>query len=448
VAILYVKSTGSATSPYDTWAKAHTSLESILPDAACVAGSTVYVDSAHNEQKAGAITLSAALGTALAPITVMTVDAAQPEGSEVYVKATAKTLQITAIANILYAGGPANYIGLHLETLDGNIVSAASGQLNWLDCTFNLNTAGSATRYFTITAQNLYWYLEGCTIIFNRSTTSALQIGGGGRTWFRNCTIGNSATKSAELISNLTPTGCHLTFDSCDLSNLAASANIVATAGVPTSTADGNNTIIRMSRCKLPTGFNFVQTAPTQRGWRFEAYNCDSGNTVFNTHIQDQYGTVVDSTAVYRDATYNKTAGYSLLMTPTARALRWEEPLRIKLSDLFVAANKTLTVQIVYDSATNLKNGQFWIEVVYPDSTIGAHGKLVSTKPANVLATASELSASSETWTGTGGFANENKDQISYTVSGGQAGVHTVWACLAPNATTPVVYVDPNVDIS
>ena len=73
MAILYVNDGGSDTSPYDTWAKAANLMASALADAACVAGSKIYVQSDHVEQYAADQTLASANGVAGNPVTIISV---------------------------------------------------------------------------------------------------------------------------------------------------------------------------------------------------------------------------------------------------------------------------------------------------------------------------------------------------------------------------------------
>ena len=93
----------------------------------------------------------------------------------------------------------------------------------------------------------------------------------------------------------------------------------------------------------------------------------------------------------------------------------------------------------------DLQDDEFWIEVEYPDSTDEALGKLdQSNRASTILATPADQDNSTESWTEN--LTGEVKQKSEVTISGGAAGIHTVWACLAKPSTT--VYVDPDVTVS
>jgi len=101
----------------------------------------------------------------------------------------------------------------------------------------------------------------------------------------------------------------------------------------------------------------------------------------------------------------------------------------------------TFTVEGVLDSAVNLQDDELWMELDYPVNNTDGLGGRATSRVALPLDSPSDLSSSSGTWTGTGGFSNENKFKLSVTVTPGRAGPITTKIFLAKPSTT--VYIDP-----
>ena len=193
-----------------------------------------------------------------------------------------------------------------------------------------------------------------------------------------------------------------------------------------------------------------MNNGPTGGGCEVKFHSVDDGD---NIHTFKEYyfeGLIESDTAVYLDATYDGSNGYSAKMTSNANAIEWTRPLRFKLADIYVdATGKTLTVETLTDNVT-LQDDEFWIEVEYPDSTTGALGNILDTKPATIFTTPSNLTASSKgagDWTGESGTPVYQKVTADFTgVADEAVGVYTVWACLAKPSTT--VYVDPFITVA
>jgi len=78
--------------------------------------------------------------------------------------------------------------------------------------------------------------------------------------------------------------------------------------------------------------------------------------------------------------------------------------------------------EIVHDSATDLTDAEIWPEVLVRESASDTLGTWVSGGVADILTAGTDWPNSSETWTGTGGFTNPNKQTLSVTVSPRVAG--------------------------
>jgi hypothetical protein len=197
----------------------------------------------------------------------------------------------------------------------------------------------------------------------------------------------------------------------------------------------------------LPSSWS-GQINSTTTGWGsvFTLNNCDSSGTNYILHRQTQFGDVYSETTVVR------TGGASDGTTPlswkmVSLAASGTFPVTALQTGEFVIWNdttgsgKTITVEIVYDSATVLNNNQVWLEVTYYAASGNPQGTLVSSAPATVLTTATAIPASSATWTTTG-MSNPQKGYLRVGPITPQLKGYFLATVKLCNAST-TVYVDP-----
>lgn len=233
-----------------------------------------------------------------------------------------------------------------------------------------------------------------------------------------------------------------LVIEDVDLSAIPSEDYLVTLSGDGSAISN-----IVFKRCKLNSSHITYSGDLKLSATTIKVHSCDDANTIAAFEEYYREGNILSDTGIYLNATYDGTNGYSARMETESWTNEFGNPLRFKLADLYSTANPTITTELVLDSATALNDDDFWIEIEYPDSTIGAYGKIDQTsRMTDIQITPSALTSSSVSWTGTGSMTNEQKRKVAVTISGGQAGVHTVWACLAKPSTT--IYVDPEVTIS
>jgi len=198
--------------------------------------------------------------------------------------------------------------------------------------------------------------------------------------------------------------------------------------------------------CKLPSGKPVLQSSSFVLDHEVIVHSCDTGDGYW--YFEETYleGQIKQSTAYYLNATYDGSAGFSAQMVSNTNALDHVRPLRFKLCEVYADANPTLTVEL---TGAVLQNDEFWIEIEYPDADDKALRNIDDTSRVtygwsggNGPGTPANLETSSETWSTT----DLTEQYIEETISGGAAGIHTVWACLAKPEIT--VYVDPDVTVS
>jgi hypothetical protein len=231
-----------------------------------------------------------------------------------------------------------------------------------------------------------------------------------------------------------------------DFSNLGTSAKFIS------STIDPHQTYT-MRNCKLPASWSgtLVNGSFSFVGCRASMYNCDSGATTYKVNIVDYAGTINDETTNTRTGgAYNGTTAMSWKMVTNATPV-----LGAKFGSLIsdeiviwndtVGAAKTVTVEVLHDSVTNLKNNEIWLEVDYLGASSSPLATHISDWPADPLATAADQTTSSASWTTTG-LTNPNKQKLDVTFTPQTKGF--IHARVYINKPSYTVFVDPAMTVT
>lgn len=442
---IYVRSTdGSNADNGSTWALAKASIGGAA--AIDAAGDTIFFSQAHSESFAGATVAIA--GTQASPSKLICGnDAVEPPTA---VATTASFTQSDntsfGVSGWFYAYGLKWNIGL-----DNSCVMTLSSNSNdrqvWEKCQFIFaTTVGNFSRLQTCggsNAQKTVW--KNCDIKFAQAVQ---RIDARGTfIWQGGSVLAGSASDTTALIEQSGARGGRFLVEGVDLSNLPAAVNLVNTTGTPGSV---NNGVFR--NCKLPASWSgALQTGGmgSAPGCRYEMYNCDSADTNYRLWVEDYAGSIKQETTLV------KTGGASDGTTPIAWKMTSgadaEYPHQTLRSPEIVQWNETtgsaitVTIDILHDSATNLKDDEVWLEVQYLGTSGVPLGSFVSDAKADVLATAADQTASGATWTTTA-MANPNKQKLSVTFTPQEKGfIHAV-VHLAKASKT--VYVDPLLQVS
>lgn len=177
--------------------------------------------------------------------------------------------------------------------------------------------------------------------------------------------------------------------------------------------------------------------------------NCHSGDTpYFYEEGNQSQGYIVAETSIVRGGEDPASNAFSAEMVSNANT-SYYQPLRYKLADVWCSANPTIDVHISHNDEGSGTGGmfetqEFWIEIEYPTASNAAFRQWDRTNKAAPGASGSD----NGTDNGTDNFTNSVglDQQISETISGGAAGIHTVWAFLAVASKT--VYVCPQIDVT
>ena len=441
MANIYVRSTdGSDADSGATWALA----KATLTGAAAIdaAGDTIYVSQAHAEAPAAADINATWAGTLASPTRIICAnDGAEPP------TAVATTATLTTAGGWQYSASGSNFYTYGLTFLISSGASAAGMALNstfrgfavYEACNFKLMaTSGGAVISCGSTGTTIE--LINCGLLFSEVTQNITIAGAGAYLKIRGGSLlagGTSPTALFKISANAI-----LLVEGFDLSNANAAINLVG-GTFPA--------VVMFKNVKLPASWSGTlnSTAPTvASSWRFELNNTDSTNTNYRLWIKDSFGDITSETTLIRTGGANNgVTGLSWKFVSTADA-KWQCPL---VSCEFVqwnsttGASKTVTVEIVHDSVTNLKDSEVWLKVQYLSASGTPLGTFINDGSADILATGADQTASTATWTTTG-MTNPNKQKLAVTFTPQMAGFIHAKVMVAKASYT--LYVDPKITVT
>lgn len=355
------------------------------------------------------------------------------------------------------------------------------GSFYWYGGTFNIGTGGSTSSIgFSVGSTSDWQVWDTVDFIITSSATPAfIGIGGSSsaftaksRIVWKNCDVkfnaaqqtinvyqhdwrwmggsvlsGGTSPNVLVTIGSLGRTG-DIWIEDVDLSNCSAGVHIFA---APVAVSKG-----WVVNCKLPTSWSgSLVTGTKVPGFRAVMMNCDAaaGDTNYKYWLDDYAGTVRDSSAIYRSASDGTTSLSYKMDTSVNGGADCEFPTIVLETEWMATewndttgSSKTVTVEIVHDSATNLKDDEVWVEVRYMGTSTQTLGTVVTDAKATILTTAADQDASSVTWTGTGGFGNVNKQKLVVSFTPQEKGPFQFRVCLAK--PSKVIYFCPKADIT
>jgi hypothetical protein len=308
-----------------------------------------------------------------------------------------------------YAGGSIASIGIELCPNSSYYPS-----VRFIKCTLDLKTYTSNKIYFSVSAPFTIEFID-CT--FLAATTTSTQLFG---PYFAYDPL-------------------YIVLKGCDLSG--ANRPLLSTS------ATLGHSFVQLEQCVEAANTRYTGQNTLSRNVPFRYNWCGPSGGVTNLYSEVyKDGTVDAITSVYRSggANYATSSPYSLKIASGTTVINMS-PLRFKIAEMWLdtASTKTFTVEIAQNnSATALKNNEFWIDVLHSDdSTPDAH--FVSSA-LSILATGTNLATSSETWNG---LTSPTKQYVSVsTTQTGKAGMVTVWGCL--NKASVTMYACPKVTVA
>jgi hypothetical protein len=434
VANIYVRSTdGNNGDDGSTWALA----KATIAGAAAIdaAGDIIWISQAHSESTAASVSPNLAGSVSNNTRVLCGNDASEPPTA----LSTSGVIAVTgAFSSISFASGYPFVYGLTLRAGTGSengaqlAIGQSSVRVTLESCRLELRSTGTSGQInlTNCLVKNAVFRFDAASNVLNLNAKS--HVYGGNF---------DAATTSPTALVGAGSTGFPIV-EGLDLSNLSTSFNF----------CDGGTStcVVHFKKCKLPSGWSgALFTSVTSASIRIGVYNCDDGDTNYNVLVGDIAGTLSAETTLIRTGGANDGAtGISWKVVTTAnpafRSVVFTTD-EIVLWNESTGVSKTVTVEILHDSATNLKDDEIWLEVQYLGTSGAPLGSFVDDVKADVLATAADQTTSSATWTTTG-MSNPNKQKLSVTFTPQEKGVFSAVVKLAKASYT--VYVDPKLTVS
>ena len=277
------------------------------------------------------------------------------------------------------------------------------------------------------------------------ATTQNIEVHG--RLFVNGGSVIAGSSAAANVFETITSrTGFNLEVDGFDFSNLGAGVNLVAGgAVVQTGYAQFTN-------CKMPASWTgaLVSAAITKAGFSASANNVVSASGInYMQRYDDVFGSVrEETTIVMTGGATDGTTPFSRKMATASNAgfpgKVLYSPYIFKWNELTGSA-KTLTVEIIHDSVTNLKDNEVWLEVEYLGTVNFPLALFNNDAPATVLTAGVDQAASTQAWTTTG-LTNPNKQKLEVTVTPQMKGDFIARVCMAVASKT--LFYNPDIVVT
>lgn len=441
----HVLSTGSNTSPYDTWAKAATTIAAACTGSA--AGDRILVSNAHTETTAG-ITMTLP-GTASNPSQILS---GTPDVTSGITALTAGAVIESSTTTLACTGSVYAY-GLTFRITSASscdmAMSRSTGNISTFEsCTFAHSGAGaSSVIIFGPSASDG----SGRVILKSPSfkfAAAAQVVAINGEVIIQGGSVLSGGTSPTRLFRlNGDAKACNLVVEGFDFSNCGAGVDLCGLAG------SGSVAVLR--DCKVPASWTgkTAASAGYVAGSRVEAWNVGNSTAIKRLKIDHYHGTVADNEAIYRaGGATDDTTNISWKLDSSANTAFPNNPFRsppLLVLNTTTGSSKTVTVNFVHD--TNVTAGQgagtsfafrdneVWMEVEYLGTSGEAIGSVSNTMP-TVIATPADITSSSDTWTTTG-LTTPVKQKLEATFTPQKKGYFRCVVCIGKPSKT--IYLDP-----
>ena len=438
--------------PASSWTYATISVTRATTSSA--AGDYIYVSNNHNETSA--VTTSITFpGTVSNPTYLLCAD--DTSGTPPTTLATTAQISTTGGTAIFMYGSVYCY-GIIFTGSSG----ASSGSIQFAlgtgvaqieifeQCKFRLGSTAASTLVFfaigtsaTVTNRVVEW--RNCTAKFSASSNQHLYAAAAAFYWNGGGFESGSSSPSTGLFRTGSSSAAgQIYLSGVDFSNLSSGIYLTS----PINTSPG---VLMARNCRMPSGWANTVVNTTVNGpySPIAMYNSSGSAVNYNTIYQTYYGKVIPETTYVRsggasdgitpiswNVASTSNAGYPVGICYTPEIVTWVNNTGV---------SKTVTVEILHDSVTNLTDAEVWLEVMYLGTSAAPLGTWINDSKSNVLAAATDQATSTATWTTTG-MANPNKQKVSVTLTTQLKGyVHARVALAKPSKT---IYVDPVVTVA
>lgn len=437
MATYFVSSAGSATAPYDTWAKAATSLATALA-AATSNGDIIVIDKAAIPSGDAEIGADATYTFAA---NVSLVSATNGGGSSYTPSAMGSGVWIgnsTTSWSVTFAGAFSVYIyGVTLRKAGGgsefiNIASTDGCSHIMEGCRFWNGTASSDRLVIGNggTSTNSYCRLINSEIVFGQASQSlsvrgAVEIIGGVV----------SGTQPTTTYIRSESNNSRIDFIGHDISLLGATPLINSANSCPVK--------VTLDRCKLGASYVLLGAqSPANEGLaHVEARDCSSGDTHGIYEYHNPLGSMTIDSSIYYTSGAAAKSWKIVTSSAASKQVPFCTPWIAKYNSTL--SSQTPTLEILRDgSSTAYTDAEVWAEVmaktISGETTAvrSTDGIAIGATPANQAA-----GAGLGSWTGESGTAWSGKIDSGSAITPAEVGDITMRVCVGAASST--VYVNP-----
>jgi hypothetical protein len=444
MANIYVRSTdGNDADNGSTWALAKATLSGAV--AIAVAGDTIWVSQVHAESTAAPIVLNPP-GTIASPVRILCGnDGAEPPTALAMTASISTTggndIQFTSIflVKYFYVYGLNIHAGVGSAALSYIFLNRGFGGQLYEACTFHLANTNTAAR-INITGAGGFGntVCKDCHFQFSNASQH-----------IQNNESVSGVIRGGSIVAGTTPAivfvfgeSVRFLVEGFDLSNCGASMDLCD------DVSSTNRLAVR--NCKLPDSWSGqVNNSTGNAGSAHELMNAGSVNANYRYHRDTGLGTINSEQTVVRSGgasdglrsiswkmIANTFPEWKHLTHQTTQILYWNNA---------IGSPRTMTIEILHDSVTNMTNQQIWLEVQYLGTSDSTLSSFLDDSSGDYLSTASDQADSNASWTTTG-LTNPNTQKLSVTFTPQEKGFLSAIIKVAMASKT--VYVCPKLEMS
>lgn len=441
----YVDDGGSATAPFDTWAKAATSLSALNDAVAFAAGDIVYIGHDHVCQFTHSANRTITGPTSGAPCMIISVT--QGSSPPQYQASTTNQIDTTEGAYDLIFDGSFALYGICMAAGDDFFLTSTLGEAIRLDgCTLK-HAAGKSIRVSVLATTRL----TNCVFDLSADGTtnrdvSLFFLGGAGFFEIRDCSFVNPGYRTKRLIEE--SGGDAVEISGCDFSGFpntfGAIYNTLSSKTIVSNCVSGETFVIDDSA---------AGTNPYSDG-QVVVSNFGVADAPAFFYQKTSSGRIISSSSTYRTggASFEGVNGSWLVIIGGAYAERFESfPARLPYiyGYLSSAGSKTFDLYITNDTA-DFTDAEVWLQVEYLGTANSPKWELATDQRATITTTAAaQTDDTTSTWVGTGP-AFTYKQKLSVTATVAEEGQFRARVCVGVASISAArnFFIDPKVTVS
>jgi hypothetical protein len=358
--IYFVDDGGSSTAPFDTWAKAATSLSALDDDVALAAGDTIYIGHNSIDQYEHAAHRTITGATSGIPISI--ISATQGSDPPTYAVGTANQIDTTEGAYDFTLSGGFCLYGVQIAV--GRRASLSGGG-NYSMCHHRkCKIILPANEHILLSNTGTLCILEDITVDLSADGTTNRSGGvfpnnGTSSLFFRNLSFINAGYRTGDIFLPHGSSG-NWTISGCDFSGF--------TNGTACELVNVGNigAIVTMSNCLTAATWTPATSGSPNVPGRLTISNTGPADAPTYLYINDRFGILVSSSAIYRTggATIEGDATSWLIVTTANSSEHVPFYTPWIYGTISSTGSKTFTCFITNDTS-DFTDAQVWLEIEY-----------------------------------------------------------------------------------